>query len=112
MPPAATCSHGVPAAAANHERSGERYGYADFVLRERILPKLNPKFIRIDVECKHKAFRQKVEVSVLESRDPGILSSAVHARILSSLRAAREVVGLLPDAHGQLHGLACQVSAL
>ena len=108
---AGTCGHGVPIAAVNMENSGERYGYADGLLRFQILPLL-PTFIYNDVECKHCLFREKAQVRVRESQDPVVRGSRSFVMIEETLEAANGVIGLLPDLHGTLHNVACQVGLL
>lgn len=92
----------------NMENSGERYGYADYLLRKELLP-LFPKFIYMDIECKHALFRDKVQVKVMESQDPVVRGSQTFVMIEATKIAAERVIGLLPDLHGMLHNVACQV---
>lgn len=70
---------------------------------------MHPKFAYLDIECKHGPWRRKVEQAVLNSQNPDVRASATFAQMSSTLVAATAVVGVLPEAHAQLHGEACQV---
>jgi hypothetical protein len=102
----ATCSHGIPPAAVNYENSGERYGYTDFLMKERSRPS---KIFRSDIVCKLQPWQLKQEAAVLQSINPEIQNGATFGRVQRSVSSGLVSKGLLPDAHGQLHGLPCQV---
>ena len=70
---------------------------------------MHPRFAYLDIECKHGPWRRKAEQAVLESQNPDVRASNTFAQMNSTLEAARAMIGVLPEAHAQLHGEACQV---
>lgn len=100
--------HGLPIAAVNMIKTGERYGYALFLLFHRLM-RLNVKQLHMDIICKWKDWARSTVagLDLALTSDQRVLDArqqiAGHKPQFSDLRC------VLSEAHGMLHGPYCQV---
>ena len=107
---AAVCRHLVGIGAVNLVKCGERFAYTHALEMHRVFP-LAPSVIYQDVACKHQPWQLSMLDKVQASADPELASSDLAGRVAELRQSATTIHHVLPDAHGQGHSWACQVSA-
>lgn len=108
---AAVCRHQHGLKVCNYHKTGERFGYANYIKLFFVYDH-DCMYIIQDVACKQDKWEQRAFEKVLQpnSRIPD--SSCLKQQMQKhEQHALFEVKHLLPDAHGRAHSWACQVRA-
>ena len=94
-------------------KTGERFGYANYVKLWHIYPHSPCRFIFQDVACKQHKWEEKAFEQVLAapvSKVPA--DNALRKAMQRTLEQAQQIQHVLPDAHGRAHAWPCQVNVL
>lgn len=101
--------HGIPLAAANLIKTGERYGYAHYLAHKVLMPK-GLEQLHLDIQCKWSRWAKRLQEAVqVQVAHGGAAASAAAECILQSKQQFDGLRLVLSHAHGLLHGPWCQV---
>jgi len=99
------CKHTCALSATNIIKTGERYGYAFYLLVQEFGPR-NLKFSHIDVNCLHTPWREFTTNAFQTSTNPTVLNAPARAKVLQFKLA--NVTALVSEMHCKLHDPFCQ----
>ena len=106
---AGVCRHSIPAAAVNLKKTGERYGYAHYLLTKFFYQRSGLHVINMDIACKFKVWEQRVIAAFEATIDEDIRKSDAMYVTLITAPTSKRVAKILGELHGHLHSLYCQV---